>query len=60
VKYIDGPGNTTLANQLDIGKWTLIKKTPDLPQQDNGTDCGVSWNLKTTASLTFDSNICFT
>jgi hypothetical protein len=44
VKKIDGPGNTTLANQLNIENWTLIGKTPDLPQQDNGTDCGVSWN----------------
>ena len=31
VKKIDGPGNITLANQLDIENWTLINKTPDLP-----------------------------
>jgi len=42
VKNIDGLGNTTLANQLVIENRTLINKTPDLPQQDNQTDCGVS------------------
>jgi Ulp1 family protease len=42
VKIIDGPGNTSLATQLDIENWTLINKTIDLPQQANTTDCGVS------------------
>jgi hypothetical protein len=42
VKNIDGPGNTSLARQLDIENWTLINKTHDLPQQYNTTDCGVS------------------
>ena len=44
VKIIDGPGSTSLARQLDIENWTLINKTLELPQQDNNTDCGVSWN----------------
>jgi Ulp1 family protease len=44
VKKIDGPGNTSLARQLDIENWILINKTHDLPQQDNTTDCGVSLN----------------
>jgi hypothetical protein len=42
VKKIDGPGNTSPARQLDIENWTLVNKTPDLPQQDNDTDRGVS------------------
>ena len=57
VKKIDGPGNTTLANQLDIENWTLINKTPDLPQQDNQTDCGVSLNIqKDPGGLSFSMN----
>ena len=57
MKKNDGPGNTTLANQLDIENWTLINKTPDLPQQDNQTDCGVSLNIqKDPGGLSFSMN----
>ncbi len=32
VKKIDGPGNTSLARQLDIENWTLVNKTPAMPR----------------------------